>query len=172
MKKVLMVLLVLLCTVSWAAAAELKVGDKVAPFSLKNFEDKEFSLASPIFAGKVVLIYYTVGESKEVRDPIAAAKLDPKAYIDLAILNMKDVSYPRFAVKGAVLKSDKATGKPTLVDDKYVLLNAWGLSHKAVNIVVVDKNGVCRYIFRGKDLTVPPAEIGKFIAVIKEYEAK
>ena len=49
------VALVLLWTVG-AVAAEIKVGDKVAEFQLKDPTGKEYSLDSPEFKGKVAMV--------------------------------------------------------------------------------------------------------------------
>ena len=174
MKKALMVLLVLLFTVSLAAAAQLKVGDKVAPFSLKDAEGKVYSLDTPPYVGKVIAVYYTVKKDEKFSAQLEAAKLDRKTHEGMAILNMKDISVPNFILKKAIKAEQEKIKAPILLDDNYTLVDAWGLTKKSYCIVVIDKNKICRFIYRSKEgvTEIPPVEGNKLIAVIKEYQAK
>ncbi|MBU1184206.1 MAG: hypothetical protein KJ663_03415, partial [Proteobacteria bacterium] len=63
-KTVAFVLLGLLWTVSAAVAAELKVGNKVPDFKLKDSTGTEYSLASPDFEGRVISIFYVDPDEK------------------------------------------------------------------------------------------------------------
>lgn len=171
-KTVFAVLLVLLWTASMASAATLKVGETAAPVSVKSTSGKIFSLDTDPYKGKVVLVTYTVGENKAYEQQLYAAKLDTNLHESAGIINLKDISLPNFVLKKAIAKKEKETGKPIFIDDAYSVLNAWGLSKKALNVIVFDKNKVCRYIYRGTDVNIPAAEVGKLIAVMKEYMAK
>ncbi len=175
MKKTIMaVLLVLLWTVS-ATAAELKVGDKAADFSLKDSVGKTFSLQSPEFKGKVVSIFYAgVSEGDDnnaAQDALKNDKgLDRKTgYAGFGIANLKSSIVPNFVIKSAIKKKKDKTGAVILLDPDYTMINIWGLKNKASNVVVLDKDRICRYLYKGK---MPQAEVAKLLSVIKEYQVK
>lgn len=170
MKKTLvMALLVLFWTVSVAGAAALKVGDKLPPFSLPNAEGKMYTADTPPFAGHLLLISYVVKKDEKFSAQLAAAK--PKI-ASVGIINLKDISVPNFVLKKAIKKEEEKTKTPILLDDKYTLVNAWGLNKKAYNLILVDKSRIVRYIYRAPASEIPAAETTKLISVIKAYENK
>ena len=75
MKKVIaVVFLVLLLGAVTSYAAGLKVGDKIGDFKLNAaLDDKEYSLSSPEFAGKVVYIVYASSSSADDNDHVSDA---------------------------------------------------------------------------------------------------
>ena len=176
MKKcVFLVLLTLVWTVSAAAAAELKVGDKAPDFKLKDSTGKQYSLASPEFEGRVMSIFYVDPDEKDMNVHVEDALLkdtglDRKTrYKGLGITNMKATALPNFLIKGIVKSKREKTGAIILLDDDYTILNLWGLQNDSSNIVIVDKERICRYIYKGK---LPPEEVAKVIEIIKEYQVK
>ncbi|OHE19042.1 MAG: hypothetical protein A2X96_07080 [Syntrophobacterales bacterium GWC2_56_13] len=174
-KTVPFVLLGLLWTVSAAAAAELKVGDKAPDFKLKDSTGKQYSLASPEFEGRVMSIFYVDPDEKDMNVHVEDALLkdtglDRKTrYKGLGITNMKATALPNFLIKGIVKSKREKTGAIILLDDDYTILNLWGLQNDSSNIVIVDKERICRYIYKGK---LPPEEVAKVIEIIKEYQVK
>ncbi|OGP85402.1 MAG: hypothetical protein A2V87_08060 [Deltaproteobacteria bacterium RBG_16_58_17] len=174
-KTVAFVLLGLLWTVSAAAAAELKVGDKAPDFKLKDSTGKQYSLASPEFEGRVMSIFYVDPDEKDMNVHVEDALLkdtglDRKTrYKGLGITNMKATALPNFLIKGIVKSKREKTGAIILLDDDYTILNLWGLQNDSSNIVIVDKERICRYIYKGK---LPPEEVAKVIEIIKEYQVK
>ncbi|MCX5853050.1 MAG: hypothetical protein NTZ24_00435, partial [Deltaproteobacteria bacterium] len=105
MKKSLwIVFLVLLWSVSPAAAVELKVGDKVPDFRLKDSLGKEYTLASPELKGRVIYFNYSDPGSKDMNKHVDdALKRDPgldrkKSYAGFGIANMKASLLPNFAI--------------------------------------------------------------------------
>ena len=174
-KTVAFVLLGLLWTVSAAAAAELKVGDKAPDFKLKDSTGKQYSLASPEFEGRVMSIFYVDPDEKDMNVHVEDALLkdtglDRKTrYKGLGITNMKATALPNFLIKGIVKSKREKTGAIILLDDDYTILNLWGLQNDSSTAVIVDKERICRYIYRGK---LPPEEVAKVIEIIKEYQVK
>ena len=174
-KTVAFVLLGLLWTVSAAVAAELKVGDKVPDFKLKDSTGKEYLLASPDFEGSVISIFYVDPDEKDMNVHVEDALLkdtglDRKTrYKGLGITNMKATALPNFLIKGIVKSKHEKTGAIILLDYDYTILNLWGLQNDSSNVVIVDKERICRYIYKGK---LPPEEVAKVIEIIKEYQVK
>jgi len=170
-----MVLLSLSCTVSVAVAAELKVGDKAQDFKLKDSTGKEYSLASPEFEGRVMSIFYVDPDEKDMNNHVEDALLKDTGldretrYKGLGITNMKATALPNFLIKGIVKSKQEKTGAIILLDYNYTILNLWGLKNDSSDVVVLDKERICRYVYNGK---LPQEELAKMIQIIKEYQAK
>jgi len=176
MKKSLwIVFLMLLWSVSPVAAVELKVGDKAPDFRLKDSLGKEYALNSPEMQGRVVYFNYADPGSKDMNKHVDdALKQDKgldrkKSYVGFGIANMKASLLPDFVIAKIVKNKQQETGAVILLDDNYIILNSWGLTNKVSNVVVLDKNRICRYIYKGK---LSPAEMTRLIQIIKEYQVK
>jgi predicted transcriptional regulator len=178
MKKTLMAaLMVLLLTASTVAAAELKVGDSATGFNLKDPLGKEYSLDSPLYKGKVVVIFYADPGSKDLNNDLQNAlksareggKIDRKNYEGLGVVNLKDSMVPNWMLKSIIKSKQEETKAVILMDPDYAILNLWGLTKKTSNIILLDKKRICRYLNKGK---VPPADVSKVIGLVQEYQVK
>ena len=175
-KTFLAVLMILLWTVA-IAAAELKVGDSAAGFKLNDPKGIEYSLDSSQYKGKVVVVFYADPGSKdlnnELQNALKAAReagtLDKKNYEGLGVVNVKDSIVPNFVLRSIIKSKQEETKAIILIDPDYSVLNLWGLTRKTSNIIMLDKQRVCRYLYKGK---VPEADIAKVIALIQEYQVK
>ena len=168
-------MVMLLYSVSTVAAVELKVGDKVPDFRLKDSLGKEYTLNSPELKGRVTYFNYADPGSKDMNKHVDdALKHDPgldrkTRYVGFGIANMKASLLPNFAIAKVVKSKQQETGAVILLDDNYIILNAWGLKNKISNVILLDKERICRYIYKGK---LPPAEVTRLIRIIKEYQVK
>jgi predicted transcriptional regulator len=157
-------------------AAGLKVGDKIGDFKLSAaLDDKEYSLNSPEFAGRVVYIVYASSSSADDNDHVsdalqANADLErlksEKKYVGLGIGNQKDSPVPNFLIKQIAKRKQKKTGAIILLDPDFTIGNVLGAPHKIATSVLVDKDRVIRYIYSGK---TPMENIPKLIDLIKKY---
>jgi predicted transcriptional regulator len=176
-KTFLAVLMILLWTVASAAAAELKVGDSAAGFNLKDPKGVEYALDSPQYKGKVVVVFYGDPGSKDLNNELQnalkaareAGQIDKKNYEGLGVVNVKDSIVPNFVLRSIIKSKQEETKAVILIDPDYTVLNLWGLTKKTSNIIMLDKQRVCRYLYKGK---VPAADIAKVIALIQEYQVK
>jgi predicted transcriptional regulator len=176
-KTFLAVLLILLWTVASVAAAELKVGDSAAGFKLKDPKGVEYSLDSPQYKGKVVVVFYGDPGSKDLNNDLQnalksareAGKIDKKNYEGLGIVNLKDSMVPNFMLKSIIKSKQEETKAVILMDPDYAVLNLWGLTKKTSNIIMLDKQRICRYLYKGK---VPQADIARVIGLIQEFQVK
>jgi predicted transcriptional regulator len=174
-KTVFWVLLALLWSVSASPAAELKIGDKAMGFKLQDSTGKEFSLDSPDFKGRVMSIFYVDPDEKDMNSHVEDVLLkDPGldrkvSYKGLGITNLKATALPNFIIKGIIKSKQEKTGAIILLDYDYTILNLWGLKNDSSNLVILDKDRICRYIYKEK---LPPEEVAKVIAIIKEYQVK
>jgi predicted transcriptional regulator len=179
MKKLFwVVFMAVMFTASLALAGQLKVGDKVADFKLNAaLGDKEYSLSSPEFAGKVVYLVYASTKSSDDNDHVSEALLANKditllktqnKYNSLGIGNQKDSSVPNFIIKQVAKNKQEKTGAIILLDPDFIIGNLWGLPHEIATSILIDKHGVVRYIFSGK---TPVENIPNLIDLIKKYSA-
>lgn len=176
-RTILAVLLILLWTVAGAVAADLTVGGSAAGFNLKDPKGVEYSLDSPQYKGKVVVVFYADPGSKdlnnELQNALKAAReagtLDKKNYEGLGVVNLKDSMVPNFVLKSIIKSKQEETKAVILMDPDYAVLNLWGLTRNTSNIIMLDKQRVCRYILKGK---VPSADVAKIIGLIQEYQVK
>lgn len=173
-KTVAVVFFILLCALP-AWASDLKVGQKALNFSLKDSQGKIYTLDSDEFKGKVLSIFYVDPDKKDLNNHVEDALLkDPelnrnKTYQGFGITNLKASKLPNFIIKSVIKNKQEKTGAIILLDDKYTILNLWGLKNHSSDVVVLDKDRICRYIYQGK---LPPAEVTKIANIIKEYQVK
>jgi hypothetical protein len=174
-KTVAAVLLVLFWCVIPAWASGLKVGEKTPNFSLKDSQGKIYTLDSDEFKGKVLSVFYVDPDAKDLNNHVEDVLLkDPgldrnKTYKGLGITNLKASKLPNFIIKSVIKNKQEKTGAVILLDDKYAILNLWGLKNHSSDLVVLDKDRICRYIYNGK---LPKEEVIKAVNIIKEYQAK
>ncbi len=176
MKKAsLIVFFILLWCVLPAWASELKVGDKALNFSLKDSQGKVYTLDSDEFKGKVLSVLYVDPDKKDLNNHVEDVLtkdqgLDRnKTYKNLAITNLKASKLPNFIIKSVIKNKQEKTGAIILLDDKYTMLNLWGLKNHSSDLIILDKNRICRYIYRGK---LTKEEVIKAVNIIKEYQGK
>ena len=177
MKKVIaVVFLVLLLGAVTSYAAGLKVGDKIGDFKLSAaLDDKEYSLSSPEFAGRVVYIVYASSSSADDNDHVTEAikankdidrlKSENK-YVGLGIGNEKDSPVPNFLIKSISKSKQKKTGAIILLDPDFTIGNLLGAPHKIATSILVDKERIVRYIYSGK---TPMGNIPQLVDLIKKY---
>ena len=176
MKKALAVIFfALLWSASVAWADELKIGEIAPNFSLQDYSGKVYTLDSQEFQGRVISIFYNDPDKKtwnrHVEDALLKDdELDRKNnYMSLCITNLKASKLPNLIIKRVIKSRQEKTGSVILLDSDYSIIKAWGLKNYSSDIVVLDKERICRYIYNGK---LPPEEVEKLISVIKEYQVK
>jgi uncharacterized protein len=176
-KTVFFVMLALVWIVSVSLAAELKVGEKAQDFKLKDSTGKEYSLEDPRFKGKVLYIAYVDPDEKDMNNHVEeslkkerdSGGLDKNRYEGFGFANLKATNLPNFIIKALIKSKQEKTGALVLLDYDYTILNLWGLKNDSSDVVVLDKERICRYIYNGK---LPPEELTKMILIIKEYQVK
>jgi len=174
MKKVYLILLFFLC---WSAcpvcADELQVGEKAPGFTLQDASGKAYNLESAEFQGKVISVFYVDPSKKNWNKHVEEAlksnsELDREDnYVNIYISNLKASKMPDAVIKRAMKNKQENTDSLILLDRDYTLIKLWGMKNHSSNVVVLDKDKICRYKYSGK---LPPEEVNKLIAVIKEYQ--
>jgi predicted transcriptional regulator len=176
-KTIFFILLTLVSTITVSLAAELKVGDKAADFRLKDSTGREYSFEDPRFKGKVLYIAYVDPDERDTNNHVEDAlkmevdsgALDKTRYEGFGFANLKATNLPNFLIKTFIKSKQEKTGAVVLLDYDYTILNLWGLKNDSSEIVVLDKERICRFKYSGK---LPPEQLAKMIQIIKEYQVK
>jgi predicted transcriptional regulator len=168
-------LLILLWGAFTAWADELKIGEKAPAFILKDASGKVYTLDSDEFQGRVISILYIDPSKKNWNKHVEAAllkdeELDRKnSYMGLYISNLKASKMPNLIIKRAIKNKQENTGSLILLDKDYSIIKLWGLNNHSSDVVVLDKEKICRYVYKGK---LPLEEVEKLISIIKEYQTE
>ncbi|MCD6485777.1 MAG: hypothetical protein J7K35_00390 [Syntrophobacterales bacterium] len=174
MKKIFFtVLLVLLWSVSGAIAGDLKVGDKASDWSLADADGKLFTMQT--WAGKVLLVNYNDPDESDLNehftDAMKKAKddglLKDTAYKGIGIADCKASWKPDALIKIIGGKKAKKYNTVILFDYDASLRNAWGLKEDSANAILLDKNGVCRAIVRGR---VPDDQVAVLVQLAADLQ--
>ena len=174
MKKVFFtVLLVLLWSVSGAIAGDLKVGDKASDWSLADADGKLFTMQT--WAGKVLLVNYNDPDESDLNehftDAMKKAKddglLKDATYKGIGIADCKASWKPDALIKIIGGKKAKKYNTVILFDYDASLRNAWDLKKDSANAILLDKNGVCRAIVRGR---VPDDQVAVLVQLAVDLQ--
>jgi uncharacterized protein len=157
MKRILFLLVVFVLLAGGAAfAGDLKVGMKASDWSYKDADDKLFAMES--WAGKVLLVTYVDPDESDLNehftDAMKKAKddglLKEETYKGIGIADCAATWKPDALIRAIAGRKAKKYNTIILFDYDASLRNAWGLGKDTSNAILLDKNRVCRYIFKGR----------------------
>ena len=176
MKRIILLLVAsifLLCTP--VLAGELEVGTKAYDWSFKDSDKKEFTMES--WAGKVLMVNYVDPDESDLNEHFTDAmkkakddgRLNNANYKGIGIADCAATWKPNFAIRAIAGKKAKKYKTVILFDYKAVLRTAWGLKKDTSNIIILDKNRVCRAIVRGR---VPDDQVATLIQLTVDLQSK
>ncbi|MBU0544293.1 MAG: YtfJ family protein [Proteobacteria bacterium] len=174
MKKLISVFAVLVFLSAGAAfAGELKVGAKASDWSYKDSDDKVFTMES--WAGKVLLVTYVDPDESDLNehftDAMKKAKddglLKEETYKGMGIADCAATWKPDALIRIIAGRKAKKYNTTILFDYDASLRNAWGLGKDTSNVILLDKNRVCRYIFRGR---VPDDQVASTVKLAEDLQ--
>lgn len=150
-----------------AFADELKIGAKASDWSFKDADDKVFTMES--WAGKVLLVTYVDPDESDLNehftDAMKKAKddglLKEETYKGIGIADCAATWKPDVLIRAIAGRNAKKYNTTILFDYDSSLRNAWGLAKDTSNVILMDKNRVCKYIFRGRVPNEKVAEVVK-----------
>jgi predicted transcriptional regulator len=154
----------------------LAVGIKAPDWMFTDADKKEFTLNS--WPGKVLQINYVDPDESDLNDAFndavkKATDVDKTISKDLfkgfGIVDCKSTWKPNGLIRMIAGNKAKKYDTTILFDYKAVLQAEWGLPKDNYTVVILDKNRVCRYIFKGH---IPEADnqkiVDQIIALTKE----
>ncbi len=157
MKSILSILFVFLFSSLLLGQTALQVGMKAPAWSFPDADGKEFTMDS--WAGKVLQVNYVDPDESEMNEPFNDAvkkAIDVDSLISrdkfkgMGIVDCAATWKPDFAIRIIAGKKAKKFNTTILFDYDAKLRKSWGLKEDSYNVVILDKNRVCRAIFRGK----------------------
>ncbi len=157
MKTVLALLLVFFLSALIMAQTKLEVGMNASDWMFEDADGKDFTMEE--WAGMVLQVNYVDPDESEMNEPFNDAvkkAIDVDSLISrdkfkgMGIVDCKATWKPNFAIRMIAGKKAKKFNTTILFDYKAELRNAWGLDKDSYNVVILDKNRVCRAISRGK----------------------
>jgi predicted transcriptional regulator len=149
---------------------KLEVGMKAPDWMFKDESKKEFTMDS--WAGKVLQVNYVDPDEKDLNEPYNEAidkavkvdkRIDSVFFKGIGITDCKSTWLPNGVIR--LIAGNKAKKFKTVIlfDYDAKLQNLWGLPKDSYSVVILDKNRVCRALYKGK---IPDAEIEKAIQLI------
>ena len=149
---------------------KLEVGMKAPDWMFKDADKKEFTMNS--WAGKVIQVNYVDPDEQDLNEPFneavnKAADIDKRINKDFfkgfGIVDCKSTWKPDFLIRTIAGNKAKKYNTTILFDYDATLQHLWGLPKDSYSIVILDKNRVCRALYKGK---VPDADVEKTIQFI------
>ncbi|MCP3925365.1 MAG: hypothetical protein GY714_22555 [Desulfobacterales bacterium] len=156
MKKIINSLLFILLFASVSYGLDLKVGEKADDWKFKDSENKVFSMEN--WKGKVLFINYVDPDEKDVNEHVNDAMkkantdgfLTKEGYKGIGIVDCDATWKPNSIIKSVAGKKAKKFKTIILFDYDASLRKQWNLKEDASNIILLDRNRVCRAIFKKK----------------------
>ena len=143
---------------------------KAPDWTFTDADRKEFTMES--WAGKVLQINYVDPDESDLNDPFNDA-VDKAADVDkiinkdyfkgFGIVDCKSTWKPNGLIRLIAGKKAKKYDTTILFDYKGILQQSWGLPSDSYSVVILDKDRVCRAIYKGK---IPETENQKIIDLI------
>ena len=158
-----------------AFAMELKADMDAPDWSFKDANDKAFSMAS--WAGKVLVVNYVDPDESDLNEHFTDAlkkakddgRLSEKTYKGIGIADCAATWKPNFAIRAIAGRKAKKYKTVILFDYDASLRNAWGLAEDTANVIVLDKQRVCRAIIRGR---VPDDLLPRLVQLVIDLQSR
>lgn len=153
-----------------AQTGTLEVGMKAPEWVFTDADKKEFTMDS--WPGKVLQINYVDPDESDLNDPFndavnKAADVDKIINRDyfkgFGIVDCKSTWKPNGLIRMIAGNKAKKYDTTILFDYKGVLQQSWGMPKDSYTVVILDKNRICRAIYKGK---IPESENQKIIQMI------
>jgi predicted transcriptional regulator len=172
MKKLLISMLMVAVVIMTAGAqnVNLKVGVKAPNWEFPDADGKKFTMNS--WPGKVLQINYVDPDVSDLNDPANDAikkakdvdgRIDGDKFKGFGIVDTKSTWKPNVLIRTIAGNKAKKFETTILFDYNATLQSLWGLPKDNYTMVILDKNRVCRAIYKGE---IPPSEYEKIIQLI------
>ncbi len=148
----------------------IDVGIKAPEWMFTDSEKKEFTMNS--WEGKVLQVNYVDPDESELNEPFNEAvnkaidvdkRISRDDFKGFGIVDCKSTWKPNGLIRSIAGRKAKKFNTTILFDYDAKLQNLWGLPKDNYTVVILDKNRVCRAIYKGK---IPESENEKAIQLI------
>ena len=165
-----------LISIHGQSGTKLEVGMKAPEWMFTDADKKEFTMNS--WPGKVLQINYVDPDESDLNDSFNDAvkkatdvdkTLSKDFFKGFGIVDCKSTWKPNGLIRMIAGKKAKKYDTTILFDYNATLQNNWGLPKDSYSVVILDKNRVCRVLYKGH---IPESEnekiIQQIIALTKE----
>jgi predicted transcriptional regulator len=179
MKKMIFTLLLTSLTISsifGQTGTNLEVGMKAPEWMFPDADKNEFTMDT--WAGKVIQVNYVDPDESDLNDAFNDAidkavdidkRIDRDLFKGFGIVDCKSTWKPNGLIRMIAGRKAKKYDTTILFDYDGELQNSWGLPRDSYTVIILDKNRICRAIYKGK---IEEAEnekiIQQIIALTKE----
>jgi predicted transcriptional regulator len=153
-------------------AQTLTVGKAVSTVKIQNPDNAPATI--PAIGQKVIAIFYTDPDVKDINEPlteaIKAKKFSPDKYVGVGIANMADTWLPNSVIRYAGRqKQAKYPASVIMCDDKHILAKAWGLGDcdDVGYVIIIGKDSKVKLIKAVKRTEESKALISSVLALIE-----
>ena len=170
MKKVFFMLTAIFLMIGASAwAVELRRDMAASNWSFPDADGNTFSMNS--WAGKVLVINYVDPDESDLNEHFTealkkareAGLLKDETYKAIGIADCAATWKPDFAIRAIAGRKAKKYNTVILFDYDATLRTAWGLAKDTANVIVLDKNRICRAIVKGR---VPDELVEKLVKLV------
>lgn len=166
------ILSAMLFTGAMMHAQTLTVGKVVSTVKIQNPDNVATNI--PAIGQKVVALFYTDPDVKDINEPlteaIKAKKFTPDKYVGVGIANMADSWLPNSVIRYAGRqKQAKYPASVIMVDDKHILSKAWGLGdcNEVGYVIIIGKDSKVKYVKAVKSQEESKAIISTVLSLIE-----
>ena len=168
-----LILIVLLLPVLPVSAAELQVGMKAPDWRFHDADGNSYTMQS--WAGKVLLVTYVDPDESDLNEHFTeamkkakeAGRLQEEHYKGIGIADCAATWKPDFLIRAIAGAKANKYNTVILFDYEGVLRQAWGLEKDTSNVILLDKNRICRAIIRGR---VPEARVPELVQLAVDLQ--
>jgi predicted transcriptional regulator len=154
----------------YGQTGKLEVGMKAPDWTFTDADGKEFTMNT--WPGKVLQINYVDPDVSDLNDPFNDAikkandvdkRISDDKFKGFGIVDCKSTWKPNGLIRIIAGNKAKKFDTTILFDYKGTLQTSWGIPKDNYTVIIVDKNRICRAIYKGE---VPASEFEKAIQLI------
>ncbi len=140
-----------------AQKIDIKVGDKATEWEFLDADNNPFTMDT--WKGKVLQINYVDPDESDLNDEfndLIKIAIDVDSIISkdhfkgFGIVDCASTWKPDFLVRTIAGKKAKKFDTTILFDYDAILREQWNLKKDSYNVIILDKNRICRAIYKGK----------------------
>lgn len=173
MKKLLTFLVLTLLAVTVATgqqSVKLAVGTKAPEWMFTDADKQEFTMNT--WAGKVIQVNYVDPDESELNEPFNEAvnkavdkdkRISRDYFKGFGIVDCKSTWKPNALIRTIAGNKAKKFNTTILFDYDATLQKLWGMPEDNYTVAILDKNRVCRALYKGK---IPESDNEKIIQLI------
>jgi predicted transcriptional regulator len=169
MKKIILSLSLVLLAVT-SGYSQLEVGKQAPDWMFTDADKKEFTMNT--WAGKVLQVNYVDPDEQDLNEPYnefvnkavkETKRIDSTVFKGIGIVDCKSTWKPNSLIRMIAGNKAKKYKTTILFDYDATLQKSWGMPKDSYSVAILDKNRVCRALYKGK---IPESENEKIVQLI------